>query len=165
MTIKFLKDLIKTQKWVFIVVYGIVNLFLFGSSYFYNKIPPLNAILFTNIIASVLMSFLLNISLIKKLIFIITASLVSSFIGFVLIFLTMFIPGSKEHNYVMYQICWPAMKKYYGIGPNEGFPPGEADKNGLSKWWYQHSECEQNVWAGKGPIFSETPPSFIPLEK
>ncbi len=78
----------------------------------------------------------------------------------------MFLPGSREHNYVMYQICLPVMKKHYGLDPNEEFPDtGKYDKRGFAKWWYQHAECEQNVWNGKGPIFTENPPGFNPVEK
>ena len=94
------------------------------------------------------------------------ASIANTLIGFLLVSSTMFIPGSKEHNYVMYNICLPEMKKHYGIKANQGFPDdGKHDKDGLGKWWYQHKECEQNVMKGKGPIFSENPVDFVPVNE
>ncbi len=87
-----------------------------------------------------------------------------SLIGIVLIFSTMFIPGSKEHNYIMYEVCLPAIRKHYGLDTDEPFPNEIVDGEGWGKWWYQHLECEENVRAGNGPIFSENPPGFDPVE-
>ena len=72
------------------------------------------------------------------------------------------LPGSREHNHIMYDICLPAIKKHYGLNENDPFPAddGRHDKDGMGKWWYQHSECEENVLNGKGPVFSEEPAEF-----
>lgn len=100
-----------------------------------------------------------------KIIFVVSSFVVAVFATTSLIFLTMILPGSKEHNYVMYSICEPAMRRHYGIKEGEHVQKtGEpVDKNGSGKWWYQHLECEQNVYNGKGPIFSENPPGFKPI--
>ncbi len=87
--------------------------------------------------------------------------LVNIVISGALIFSTMFLPGSLEHNHVMYDVCFPAMKKYYTVPEDGTLPAGPTDAHGMGKWWYQHSECEQNVKAGKGPLFSENPPGFL----
>ncbi len=86
-------------------------------------------------------------------------------IGIILVIATMFIPNSKEHNYVMYHDCFPALRKYYGVAEGEPLPAPEVDAKGNGKWWYQHLECEQNVYAGKGPVFSDNPPEFVPVKK
>lgn len=153
-----------------LILYGVINAFLFFSSYlnigslvYFFDLPK---ILFINIIISIFVALRIKATTLKKVLFVVVASLFNCVIGFLLIFSTMYLPGSKEHNYVMYQICLPAMKKYYGLKENEGFPNSEQfDKHGQQKWWYQHSECEQNVWDGKGPIFSENPPGFVPVKK
>ncbi len=91
--------------------------------------------------------------------------LVNIAIALVLLLSTTMLPGSQNHDYVMYEICFPAMKKYYGVPDDQGIPSGPMDKNGWGKWWYQHSECETNVYDGKGPIFSENPPGFVPVNE
>jgi hypothetical protein len=73
------------------------------------------------------------------------------------------VPGSKEHNYVMYELCLPAIDTYYQRKGTSRMTEGmHQNKDGMNKWWYQHLECEQNVWAGKGPIFADNPPGFEP---
>lgn len=153
-----------------IILYAAIDLLLFSSGYFYIRslvdfFDP-QIILLINIVISFLIALTLKTTTFKKLQFIIIASLGNSFIGFLLILSTMFLPGSREHNYVMYHICLPAIKKHYHLKENEGFPDtGQYDKNGQQKWWYQHSECEENVWNGKGPVFSEDPPGFVPVKE
>ncbi|HLL60224.1 MAG TPA: hypothetical protein VK338_00770, partial [Candidatus Nitrosocosmicus sp.] len=138
-----------------------VNSILFSASYFYNKwLEPQYIIVIYSIITMIYwLSFSFKLS--KKIALIIGLSLLSTISGFVFLLSTMFIPGSKEHNYVMYSVCYPALMKYYKINKMEDLPMKEIDKNGFGKWWYQHSECENNVYAGKGPIFSDNPPGFI----
>ena len=152
-----------------IILYAAVNLLLFSSSYFYIK--PLvrflsyQSILLINVLVSLFIGLKLQTNIVKKLLFIIAASLCSSFVGFLLIFSTMFLPGSREHNYVMYRICMPQIEQYYkDHGLNRG-SPDQLGKDRQYRWWYQHLECEQNVREGKGPIFSDTPPGFIPVVK
>lgn len=76
-----------------------------------------------------------------------------------------FLPQQKEHDRIMFQVCLPEMSKSYGIGEQEHFPMEPVDEKGNAKWWYQHLECEDNVTAGKGPVFSENPPMFYPIKK
>lgn len=153
-----------------IFIYVVFNLILFFSTYFYIRslvrFFDQRNILLINIAISLFFGLKLQTTLAKKLLFIAAATTSSMLVGFILIFSTTVLPGSREHNHVMYDICMPAMKKHYGLKENEGFPDtGQYDKDGQQKWWYQHSECEQNVWDGKGPVFSENPPGFVPVTK
>ena len=92
----------------------------------------------------------------------------TSFIGVVSVIATDYLPGSKGHNYVMSHVCIPALKKYYGIKDNLPTWPDKALQTGRNdnnpRWWYQHIECEENVINGKGPVFSENPPRFVPVK-
>ncbi len=153
-----------------LTIYIGVNLIFFFISYF--AIKPLSifmeqyVILFANVLVSLFIARGLKITITKKLLFIVAGSILGLVIGFLLVLSTMALPGSREHNYVMYEVCMPAMKQHYGLKENEAFPDsGQYDKEGQQKWWYQHSECEQNLWDGKGPVFSENPPEFVPVEK
>lgn len=101
----------------------------------------------------------------RKILFVGAGFLVGIVLSVSFIVLTMFLPGSKEHNYVMYKICLPEIRRYYKM--KEGDPlqkNGEpVDEKGFGRWWYQHVECENNVYDGKGPIFSDNPSDFHPI--
>lgn len=102
-----------------------------------------------------------------RVMFIVTSFILGAVVTFGLVLLTMFLPGSKEHNYVMYNVCLPAIRKHYGLKEGDSLQKDgeQVDKNGWGKWWYQHTQCEQNVYDGKGPIFSENPPEFHPVSQ
>jgi hypothetical protein len=149
-----------------LLLYAGVNLLFFLVSYCGIKglVLLMNPyVLFVaNIAISLYVARSLKTTTLKKVVFVIAASIISSIIGFLLILSTMKLPGSREHNHIMYDICLPAIKKHYELNENDPFPAddGRHDKDGMGKWWYQHSECEKNVLNGKGPVFSEEPTEF-----
>lgn len=99
-----------------------------------------------------------------KLLTLFIVSILSILAPFILIFAYLFSPAQKRHDLVMYEICMPAMRKQYNIKGGEAFPSTTPDKDGWEKWWFQHTECENNVYDGKGPIFSENPPGYHPAK-
>ncbi len=149
-----------------LLLYTVVNLLFFLVSYCGIKglVLLMNpyVLFIANIAISLYVAKSLKTILIKRVLFVVSVSIVSSIIGFLLILSTMKLPGSREHNHIMYDICLPAIKKHYGLNENDPFPAddGRHDKDGMGKWWYQHSECEENVLNGKGPVFSEDPVEF-----
>ena len=161
-----MKEKSKRRYLFYLVPYIFIDVIIFLASYLYNKSFSLYAIVLTSFLTSIIVISRLKITVPKKIIFILVASILNIFIVIALLLSAMFIPGSKEHNYVMYTICFPAIKKYYKVPVDQPIPSdGRVDKDGWGKWWYQHVECEQNVYAGKGPVFSENPPGFIPVTK
>lgn len=154
----------------FIITIFLLNFVFFAPIYFFNKYiinfdGPANLYLF--LLPYLIVSFIFwirkPIGMFKKPFVIFATFFLTALTGFAMMFLPMSLPGSKEHNYVMYHVCMPAIEKYYA---NKGKPLVEdlSDKNakGEFRWWVQHSECEQNVYKGKGPIFSENPHGFKP---
>lgn len=118
-------------------------------------------ILLANVGLSLYIANSLQTTVTKKILYVIGVSLFGTFLGFLLVLSTMKLPGSREHNHIMYDICLPAIRRHYGLQEGEAFSgDSRHDKNGNGKWWYQHLECEENVSKGKGPVFSEEPEEF-----
>lgn len=148
-----------------LALYAGVNLLFFLVSYCGIKglVLLMNPyVLFVaNIAVSLYVAKSIKTTAFKRILFVIVASIVSSIIGFLLLLSTMKLPGSREHNHIMYDICLPAIRAHYGLKEGEAFSgDSRHDKDGNGKWWYQHSECEENVLNGKGPVFSEEPAEF-----
>ncbi len=96
------------------------------------------------------------------------AVLLSIGLPFLFFFILLNLPAQKEHDRVMYDICMPALRKYYKVSGNEIFPDeayNPTDDKGNGKWWYQHLECENNVLSGKEATFSANPVEFKPVSK
>lgn len=71
----------------------------------------------------------------------------------------------NKHDYAMWEVCLPKLREYYKISEGMPFPQVDGvDKDGNPKWWFQHLECEENVYSGQAPIFSENPSKFIPVK-
>lgn len=155
----------------FIGAIFVTNLFFFSPAYFFGEEPiawdsPLAIYLYPlpNLVISFVFWMFQPIGTLKKPFLIFATFLLTAFTGFALIFSTMYLPGSKEHNYIMYKVCVPALDKYYAArGQTRLSNPSDKNAKGEHRWWVQHSECEENVRNGKGPVFSENPPGFPPL--
>lgn len=151
-----------------LILFGIplaVNLVFFGFAYLYGKTFDLENHLTVYISASIIPWLFFKAKHPEKIILSTLSFVFCVVLGIGLLLSTMFLPGSKEHNYLMYKVCFPALKKYYGVGENDPFPPkGGVDKDGNVKWWFQHHECEDNIRAEKGPVFSDNPVDFIPVK-
>ncbi len=162
----------KTQKFVqlnrkFLIGFLLIDIFFFSLSYFFGLGVHLAHILLMNVGYVILIALitLKSKTSSKNIPLLLFFAFANSSLSVLLLFSIMFMPGSKEHNYVMYNVCFPAIKKHYGLSENQAFPASELDAAGWGKWWYQHSECEKNVRSGKGPIFSENPSEFVPIKK
>lgn len=119
---------------------------------------------FINILLFLILGKKIELEGFKKTLGIAVPVLISIFSPLILMILFIVSPTQKEHDRIMYEICLPELKRHYGIQEGEAFPQGPIDKDGNSKWWFQHLECENNVPEGKGPIFSENPSAFYPVK-
>lgn len=155
----------KQKNFSYFIPYLFVDAVVFGSAYFNAAMGFFQIIFFNFLVTLVIAMFMFNKKETKSLVLLILIAFLNLFLAFVLLFLSMSVPGSKQHTYIMYNLCLPAIKRYYGYDPKQPFPTnGPLDEKGWGRWWYQHVECEENVRKGKGPIFSENPPRFVPLE-
>lgn len=151
---------------IFLGALLLINLALFSASYFFNKSTELYFIPIPFLLASVIFWVKQPIKTWKKPFVIIATTLLSSIIGILIVISTMLLPGSRNHDYVETSICFPAVAKHYGVNNTNELPARALDmgNNGYSRWFAQHSECEDNIYRGKGPIFSENPPGFLPIK-
>ncbi|MEN8252910.1 MAG: hypothetical protein ABFQ62_00860 [Patescibacteria group bacterium] len=128
------------------------NGYVFINGYFFNfKLPMQQWLIFSVASLFAVIPWLINnlekkpnfSTYIKKFVL----SLVSIAIMLITIqasaFSTMIVPGSREHNYVMYKICWPAMEARYDSLRPENRP----------NYFEIHGECEENVWASRDPLY------------
>lgn len=130
----------------FVVLTFLTNLTFFSAAYFYNRfVPSQYLMLIPYAIISITSGIIAKVHIVKKLLFIVVFFITGTISGFILVFSTMFLPGSKEHNYVMNHICLPALKQHY---KNRGEFFSLMNDQG----WKEHSTCEQNVWDGKAPL-------------
>lgn len=104
----------------------------------------------------------LEINSIKKRILVIITLLISISSPIWFLVLIFFSPAQKEADRIFFDVCIPAVQKYYedkGLKQEDYFY-GPVDEKGNSRYNHQVLECEKNVHEGKGPIFSESPPGF-----
>ena len=148
----------------FICVIVVIDLSYFCASYFFGKSIDYPYFFIPYFIVPIVFFIKKPIGLLKKLFIIFGTFFLSAIIGILLIFSTMVIPGSKEHDYIMYKVCLPAIDRYYASKGRSRLLAIDKNAAGEYRWWVQHSECEENVRKGNGPIFSENPPGF-PLIK
>lgn len=147
-----------------------ISLCFFSASYFFGREDGTLPILYGGfpyvvipyLITSLVFWLLYPVESWKKPFAIISTTLLGSIIAILLVISTWFLPGSKNHEYVMNNICTPALRKYYNVNDLSKMPPRSIDtgKNGLTRWFAQHLECEDNFYKGKGPVFSESPQGF-----
>lgn len=151
-----------SRRWLFFLGFILVTyVILFGASYFFNKEIEFQFSLPLYFITAVIFWIGQPMNLIKKCFVIFLTFLIITFIGLALIFLTLALPGSKNHDYIMSHICLPAIDKYYENKKwNRASPANDKNAAGQTRWWVQHLECEENVTKGVGPMFSENPPGF-----
>ena len=100
----------------------------------------------------------------KKYAVITLTMLVSILTPFWLLVLIFISPGQKEADHIMFDVCIPAVQKYYEQ-KEQKYGKAPFDKSGSPKSWYQVTECERNMHNGKGPVFSENPKEFKPVKK
>lgn len=81
---------------------------------------------------------------------------------FIAIFLS---PAQKEADRILFDVCLPAVRKYYNVSTQENLPQIPKDKNNNPKWWYQAMECERNIWNKKEATFSANPVNFTPVKE
>jgi len=165
---KFIPKISK-RFFVFIGVITVIDLSYFSASYFFGRSIEYLYVVLSSLVIVIIFWLKKPMSIVKKLFFIIGIFLLTTLTGILFIFLTLILPGSKNHEYIMYKICLPALDKYYRIKDKGNWPSVlggyDLNKNGENRWWVQHLECEKNVREGKGPIFSENPPGFRVINK
>lgn len=132
---------------VAVILIFLANAFFFSISYF----DLLNGFSYSQFLLPYVFIALaswvgVRIHIAKKILLICGTFIIGVCTGAILLFSTMFLPGSKEHNYVMYRVCLPALDQYYETkGEIFSLTPNE-------KSWQEHSICEQNVRDGKDPL-------------
>ncbi len=162
---KFIPKISK-RFFIFIGVITVIDLSYFSASYFFGRSIDYPYFLIPYLIVSINFLIKTPIGLLKKLFIILGTFFLTAITGILLLFSTMTIPGSKNHDYIMYKVCLPVIDKYYATkGINRLSPPNDKNAAGEYRWWVQHLECEKNVREGKGPIFSENPPGFPVINK
>ena len=124
----------------------LADLVFFSAAYFYNKFlfPAWYIGLIPFAIITISSWIFVKMHIAKKLLLIIASFIIGVVSGYILLFSTMLLPGSKEHNHVMYYVCLPALKNYY---KSQG-TTFSLDEKG----WKEHEQCERNVWNGKEPL-------------
>ena len=104
---------------LFIITIFLLNFVFFAPIYFFNKYiinfdGPASIYLF--LLPYLIVSFIFwigkPIGMFKKPFIIFATFILTALTGIAMMFSAIFLPGSKEHNYVMYNICLPAMEKY-----------------------------------------------------
>lgn len=129
------------RAWTFsLVLILLTNFFFFGSAYFLNKYyfsSWYGQLSFYAIIA--VASWLwVKIHLLQKVGLMIISFVIGVVTGYLFIVASTIVPGSKEHNYVMYKVCVPELEKHYQA---KGLIFSLNDKG-----WKEHELCEYNVW-------------------
>jgi hypothetical protein len=136
---------------IFLALTFIVDISIFSAAYFYNKLVPARY-LYVMYIAFAIISIAswstVKVHIIKKLLLIGIFFVLGAVSSYIFLISTMFLPGSKEHNYVMYSVCLPALRKHYQ-SKGKIYSLVNVPNN---KGWEEHELCEQNVWSGKEPL-------------
>lgn len=151
-----------SRRWLLFLGFILVTyVIFFSASYFFGKNVDFYFILAIYFVTSVIFWIGQPMSLIKKCFVIFLTFFMTTLIGLALILSTLALPGSKNHDYIMYKICMPVINKYYAnLRVNRASPANDKNAEGQSRWWVQHLECEENVRKGIVPVFSENPPGF-----
>lgn len=142
----------KKAFYIYLVLTLILDLVFFGAAYFFNKVIPQRYYLYVVYVPFALISlgsfFNVKIVLYKKIAAIAGFFVIGAVSAYIFIVMSMFIPGSKEHNYVMYSVCLPALRKHYE-SKGKIYSLVNVPNN---KGWEEHERCEQNVWSGREPL-------------
>lgn len=125
-------------------------MYYFSMPYFFNTSPIPNDTWSPYYLLAVPYAFVslgtmsfANVSVVRKISLVLSLTLAGTIVGSLLIFVTMFIPGSREHNYVHKHRCVPIVKDLY-ISHGEQFDMGYG-----TKAWDDHTRCERNFYEGK----------------
>jgi hypothetical protein len=158
----------KKEVFIYLAILLIISLCFFSASYFFNySIDSLFFLMpYPYLIVSLIFWVLQPIANWKKPFVIIGTAVISIIFGYLLVLSTMYLPGSKNRAYVESEICSPAVMKHYGVKNITDLPSShpahELGQNGY-RWYAQIVECMNNFYKGKGRVFSENPPGFLPV--
>ena len=137
---------------IFLSLTLIVDIAIFSAAYFFNRIVPARYLYIMYIpfaIISIAAWSTVKAHIIKKLLLIGGFFILGAASCYIFLISAMFLPGSKEHNYVMYSVCLPELRKYYQ-SKGEIYSLVNVPNN---KGWEEHERCEQNVWSNREPLF------------
>lgn len=149
---------------VFILLILSIPFFVFIFSEGISIPRDLGIIAFIDLMIFLILKNKIEINSIKKKILLTLTVLISILTPVWLLFLIMIFPGQKEADRILFDICIPAIQKYYEEKGQQDYLEGPYDQKGNSRYNYQVWECEQNMRDGKGPIFSDNPKEFKPVE-
>ncbi len=136
----------KSHWTICLILILLTNLFFFGSAYLYNKYYFSSwygqwfvyvAIAITCWVAAKMHPF-------RKLVHMICTFCIGVITGYIFIIAATITPGSKDHNYVMYRVCIPALDRHYQA-KGRIFSLNDTG-------WKEHVKCEYNVWNNREPL-------------